>query len=191
MTTAPATERQISYLASLWEQIAKGEIATDRDNGPESALVWRERVDDLLTGRRTLTKREASTLIDTAKTQAATYRNQRATVAPAPTQIGEGLYIVDDTIYKVVRSARGNLYAKRLVPGGSRGRFEFAPGVVARLTPADALTPERAAAWGRQERAGYDGAIRVYCACCGAELDTQESRDRGIGPVCYRRLWGS
>lgn len=191
MTTAPATERQIQYLASLWEQIARGTIAQDPENGPEAALVLRERADDLLTGRVTLTKRVASSLIEAAKTTAAGYRRSVSTTRTAAPSVSTGLYILQDTIYKVVLSARGNLYAKRLIPGGSRGRFEYAPNVVNTLTPEDALTPERAAEWGRIQREGYDGAIRVYCACCGAELDNEESRERGIGPVCFRRTWGS
>ena len=65
----------------------------------------------------------------------------------------------------------------------------YAAGAIRTLTPEDALTAERAAEWGRQARSGHDGAIRVYCACCGAELDNEESRDRGIGPVCYRRYF--
>jgi hypothetical protein len=191
-TPTPATDRQVQYLASLWEQIARGAIAQDRDNGPEAALVFRERADDLLTGRISLNKAQASSLIESAKNTISHYRRQVATTsnASAPiSQIGAGLYIKDDTIYKVILSNQGRLYAKRLVPGGSRGRFEYAAGAIRTLTPEDALTAERAAEWGRQARPGHDGAIRVYCACCGAELDNEESRDRGIGPVCYRRYF--
>lgn len=192
-TSTLATDRQIQYLASLWEQIARGVIASDPENGPEAALALRENADDLLTGRATLTKSEASNLITRAKANASQYRREvptsSRTTAPATT-VGPGLYIQQDTIYKVVLSARDRLYAKRLVPGGTRGRWEFAPGKVASLSPADALTPERAAEWGRIQRPGHDGSIDVYCAVCGAELNNQESRDRGIGPVCYRRVWG-
>ena len=194
MTTTPnlATDRQVQYLASLWEQVARGAIAQDRDNGPEAALVLRERADDLLTGRLSLSKREASGLIESAKNTISHYRRQVSTtsdvVAPI-SQVGAGLYIKDDTIYKVILSNQGRLYAKRLVPGGSRGRFEYAAGAIRTLTPEDALTAERAAEWGRQARKGHDGSIQVYCACCGAELDNDESRDRGIGPVCYRRYF--
>ncbi len=194
MTTTPnlATDRQVQYLASLWEQVARGAIAQDRDNGPEAALVLRERADDLLTGRLSLSKREASGLIESAKNTISHYRRQVSTtsdvVAPI-SQVGAGLYIKDDTIYKVILSNQGRLYAKRLVPGGSRGRFEYAAGAIRTLTPEDALTAERAAEWGRQVRKGHDGSIQVYCACCGAELDNDESRDRGIGPVCYRRYF--
>ena len=194
MTTTPnlATDRQVQYLASLWEQVARGAIAHDPDNGPEAALVLRERADDLLTGRLSLSKREASGLIESAKNTISHYRRQVSTtsdvVAPI-SQVGAGRYIKDDTIYKVILSGQGRLYAKRLVPGGSRGRFEYAAGVIRTLTPEDALTAERAAEWGRQVRKGHDGSIQVYCACCGAELDNDESRDRGIGPVCYRRYF--
>lgn len=192
-TANPATDRQIQYLASLWEQIARGTLATDPENGHEAALSIRENVDDLITGRIILDKANASKLIDAAKTKAAEYRRQVNTTSrtSAPiSQIQPGLYIKDDTIYRVQLSGQRRLYAKRLVPGGRRGRFVYEAGVVGTLTPEDALTEERAAEWGRSQREGYDGRIHVYCAYCGAELDTQESRDRGIGPVCYERAWG-
>jgi hypothetical protein len=187
MTQQLATDKQVQYLASLWETIARGAIAQDGDNGPEYALVMRERADDLLTGRVVLGKREASEMIETAKTAAAGYRIVRN--ANAVPRVTEGLYIVQDTIYKVVLSARGNLYAKRLVPSGRRGRFEYAPNALSQLSPENALTAELAAEYGRKMREGGegDGVLRVYCACCGAELDTEESRERGIGPVCYRQ----
>ena len=80
-TPTPATDRQVQYLASLWEQIARGVIAQDNDNGPEAALVFRERADDLLTGRISLNKAQASSLIESAKTTAASYRRQVATTS--------------------------------------------------------------------------------------------------------------
>lgn len=179
----PATERQVSYLVSLWERWADRVQQIDPDNGAEAALVIHEAIADVTEGRRVLSKSDASGLIDSLKAKLAANRVVEA-VVPSVT---EGLYLRDDVVFKVVRSQRGNLYAKRLVPGGRRGRFEYAPAAVGQLTAADALTPERAAEWGHQAREGHDGEIRVYCACCGAELDTQESRDRGIGPVCFDR----
>lgn len=185
LTRNPATERQVAFLTSLLEQKARREQQIDPENGPEAALVLREWVDDLITGRDVLSKSDASKAIDKVKAWLA------ANAAPAAAfrvdAVGEGLYIVEDTVYKVVRSGRGNLYAKRLVPGGRRGRWEYAAGAMRSITPDAVLTPELAAAYGRRERVGHDGQFRVYCACCGAELDTQESRDRGIGPVCYAR----
>jgi hypothetical protein len=66
-TMIPATPRQIQYLTSLMEDRARVEIALDRDNGPETAMVLRERVADILDGRITLGKFEASAMIDVAK----------------------------------------------------------------------------------------------------------------------------
>lgn len=185
----PATERQVAFLTSLLEQKARRVQQIDPENGPEAALATREWVDDLLTGREVLSKPNASKAIDKVKAWLAA-NAAPAVAAPRSGVVGEGLYIREDTVWKVVRSARGNLYAKRLVPGGRRGRWEYAAGAVRDITPADVLTPEKAAEYGRRERIGHDGEFRVYCACCGAELDTQESRDRGIGPVCYARQFG-
>lgn len=164
-----ATDKQIAYLVALWEGIAHPA----------------DEIDAVRNGTRVLDKREASRLIDDARSRKT---DTARTTAPAIT-VGPGFYIQQDTIYKVVLSARDRLYAKRLVPGGTRGRWEFAPGKVASLSPADTLTPERAAEWGRTKRKGHDGSIDVYCAVCGAELENQESRDRGIGPVCYRKYF--
>ena len=170
----PATDRQIAYLLSLWESV--GHPADE--------------VDAVRNGTRVIGKREASELIDRAK--AAKLLARPTPTAPA---VGEGLYITGDgqhaQIHKVVLSARGNLYAKTLAPGGSRGRWAYAPGVVATLTPENALTPERAAEYGKTAREGWDGSLQVYCACCGAELDNPESRERGIGPVCFRRYFAA
>ena len=178
-----ATDKQIAYLVSLWKQI----ITAETGLGNEAfAANLTDKAQALLEGNEVLSKRDASAKIDAAKVRIAQLPRVAAKVS-----VTEGLYIKDGDIYKVVLSQRGNLYAKKLVPGGSRGRFEYAPNAISLLTADDALTPERAAEWGRQPRVGHDGEIRVYCACCGAELDTAESRERGIGPVCFRRVWGA
>lgn len=183
----PATEKQIAFLTSLLERQNRVYAQIDPDNAGEFALANREFIDDLRERRTILSKRDASIAIDRAQ---AWLTQHKVPVAVRVAEITEGLYLKDDEILKVKRSARGNLYAKRLIPGGTRGQFVYAPGVVRALTPADALTPERAAAWGKVQRIGHDGALRVYCACCGAELDTKESRERGIGPVCYVKHFG-
>lgn len=165
-----ATDKQIAYLVALWEGIAHpaDEIAAVRN------------------GTRILDKREASRLIDDARSR------KTSTPRTAPS-VGEGLYATGDgqhmAIHKVVLSRQGRLYAKTLTPGGNRGRWTYAPGLVGTLTPEDVLTPERAAEYGKTAREGWDGSILVFCACCGAELDNEESRDRGIGPVCFRKYF--
>jgi hypothetical protein len=168
-----ATERQVSYLLSLWAAIAHPTEETEA----------------VRNGSRVLTKREASELIDNALQEKKSAPRTPRT-APAVT---EGLYATSDgqtvLIHKVVLSARGNLYAKTLTPGGKRGKWTYAPGLIASLAPSDALTAELAAEYGKTAREGWDGSIRVFCACCGAELDNEESRARGIGPVCYRKYF--
>jgi hypothetical protein len=180
----PATERQIAFLTSLLEQESRRYQQIDPDNGPEFALANREWIDDLLTGRYVMAKSDASRSIERVKTWLAdnpapheARGNDRPAVAGRP-QVTEGLYIKDGTVYRVQRSKTGNLYAKRLVPNGRKGQFVYAPGVTRTLTADDVLTAERAAEFGR---------VQVFCACCGLELDTEESRARGIGPVCFRR----
>lgn len=168
-----ATDKQVAFLLALWDAIAHPA----------------DEIEAVRNGTRSLSKREASNLITEAKDRKASLPR----TAPATPAVTEGLYITGDgqhaTIHKVVLSARGNLYAKTLTPGGKRGKWTYAPGVVGTLTPDNALTPERASEYGKVAREGYDGSILVYCACCGAELDNPESRERGIGPVCYRRYF--
>lgn len=177
MIANPATERQIAFLTSLLEQQSRRYQQIDPDNGPEFALANSEWADDLLTGRAVLSKSDASKSIDRLKTWLAENPAPFAEKAQAP-QVTEGLYIRDGVVYRVQRSQKGHLYAKRLEPVGRKGRFVYAAGAMAKITPDDVLTVERAAEFGR---------IQVFCACCGLELDTEESRARGIGPVCFRR----
>ena len=192
LTLAPATPRQIQFLASLLERKARTVLVLDGDNGGEAALAVREHADDLLTGREVPDKRTASSMISTLKAwlDENVIDNADGPRQPRREVLSTGMYIRNDVVFRVVRSARGYLYAKRLVPGGARGRFEYDRQAIRFLTPADVLTAEKAAAYGRKARAGYDGSISVYCACCGIELDTAESRERGIGPVCFSRHFG-
>lgn len=165
-----ATDKQIAYLVALWESIAHpaDDIAAVRN------------------GTRILDKREASRLIDEA-------RSAKVSAPRATPTVTEGFYATGKgksmAIHKVVLSRQGRPYAKTLMPGGKKGRWTYAPGLVGTLTADDVLTPERAAEYGQTEREGWDGSLFVYCACCGAELDNAESRDRGIGPVCFRKYF--
>lgn len=89
---------------------------------------------------------------------------------------GPGFYVTaDDTVVKVQEArTTGNLYGKAL---GDNGKFEYAPGIMAKLVRR--LTLEEAAAYGR--RTGK-------CMICSRTLTVQASIDAGIGPVCASRL---
>jgi hypothetical protein len=94
----------------------------------------------------------------------------------------DGWYQVGDDVFKVQVAVHGSgrLYAKRLVViEHGQASWEYAPGMVARLTEADRLTVEAAAAF---------GTLYGICAVCGRTLTDEGSIEAGIGPVCIKRL---
>ena len=101
--------------------------------------------------------------------------------APKRESAPVGFYMLEDSVVRVVQSkSSGRTYAKRLeVSPAGVARWEYAPGAVWRVSAADALTTEQAAAFGH--RYGV-------CAVCGRELTNDESVTRGIGPVCAGKI---
>lgn len=101
----------------------------------------------------------------------------------------EGIYLYNDSIYKVQRSASGRLYAKMLVStidanGRPHGRFEYAAGMVRWITADMAVTQEQAAAFGHRFS---------FCCFCGIFLSDDRSVSAGYGPVCAHNrglAWG-
>jgi hypothetical protein len=101
-------------------------------------------------------------------------------MAPPITQ--DGWYKVGDDIFKVQKAVHGSgqLYAKRLVVSGpGEAEWVYEPGMVRRLTADQRLSVEDAAAFGR---------LYGICAVCGTTLTDESSIERGIGPVCIKRL---
>lgn len=121
-------------------------------------------------------------------------------------ELEAAIYYMNGEVYKVQKAIHGsgNMYAKKLTVtytcGGSCGtivdesgaiiwcdgrcrtgeaiaRFEYAPGVIRELTPADRMTREQAAQYGH---------IYGVCCKCGATLTDEDSIERGIGPVCRK-----
>jgi hypothetical protein len=97
----------------------------------------------------------------------------------------EGMYrLADGTIFKVQKAVHGSgrLYAKRLIPpsefGGS-AQFEYAPGMIYRLTLEDKMTLEQAKEF---------GALYGTCCVCGRTLTNEVSIAAGIGPICGGRM---
>ena len=114
--------------------------------------------------------------------------------APLPEGAAElvpGFWISDapaDSIdcWKVVKSKADRLYAKKLVvrhdhDGKAKGRYEYVPGGFAQLArnnPRE-FTVEEAREYGK--------AFSV-CARCGAALSAEDSVERFMGPVCYKKV---
>ncbi|MGW9069240.1 DUF6011 domain-containing protein [Streptomyces yangpuensis] len=102
--------------------------------------------------------------------------------APAPAPVTEeGMYRHDETVYRVMRSESGNLYAKEFTPGtdGGGASLVYAPGAIRHLSAADRLTVEEAAEISRSLKA---------CVVCARRLTSPKSVAQGVGPVCRKRV---
>lgn len=110
------------------------------------------------------------------------------TTSTAPT-VRPGVYKLDNTTYVVKPNrAKTRLYAMELVSAPPRLmqsgdvaklELEYARGVVYQLTEDDRLPAEE-----------VEKISRVYgrCLYCGHGLKAATSVQRGIGPVCFKRV---
>lgn len=100
----------------------------------------------------------------------------RAVVAGPAT---EGMYRKNGEVYKVVTAVHGSgrLYAKRL--DRDVMMYVMAPGALSRLSQADRMTVEEAAAFGK---------VTGVCVRCAAVLTDEASIERGMGPVCATKI---
>lgn len=145
-----------------------------------------ERAFDVVTGSgKQITSQEAGQLLDVLFNLP---YPKKADAVSEP-----GMYRVGDTIYRVQWNAtETNLYAKKLVlvyvvslvkgvPNKFRGElvYEASAHRIEGLTAECRMTKEEAVAAGK----GY-----AVCIVCGAELEDPKSVERGIGPVCAKRV---
>jgi hypothetical protein len=178
MTSRNATPRQIAFLRSLLEQILQTHHVVDPDNAAEATLALSESLDDQIADPEFSTS-AASKAIDDLKSRLSYLKAKAAVVSAregSSSPVEPGFYIYNDDVYVVVHNrAKTNVYAKRM--NLVTGSWEYAPGAVSRLS--ERLTVEQAAAMGH---------LHGICVCCGATLTDPESVERGIGPVCAKRL---
>lgn len=92
-----------------------------------------------------------------------------------------GIYGNEDGVFRVKQSKAGRFYAERFVPDAtSKGeRFSYERGAIYSLTPEHRLTLAQAVELGAQHG---------VCVVCGAELTDPTSIERGIGPVCAKKV---
>lgn len=102
----------------------------------------------------------------------------RQAQAPANPVTEVGMYRSGNDIYRVKLSQTGRLYAMLFTPQGE-SRFVYAGGAIHRLSADNRMTVEDAQAVGAQVG---------MCCVCGRDLIVQENIERGIGPVCARRV---
>lgn len=92
-----------------------------------------------------------------------------------------GMYRTSDgDVFRVKQSKSGNLYAMRFDPTAPKSeRFVYEAGSIFRISASDRMTLAEASAIGAQ---------CGICVVCGAELSDPKSIERGIGPVCAKRV---
>jgi len=92
-----------------------------------------------------------------------------------------GIYRNDEGVFRVKQSKAGRFYAERFVPHAERKseRFSYERGAIYSLTPEHRITLAQAVELGAQHG---------VCVVCGAELTDPTSIERGIGPVCAKKV---
>lgn len=161
MSIAPATYRQVKYIRSLTTQHDWSQNGT---TGATITEVLQGGCPDRVAASAAITYLLGCDPVSRPKAATGYYRH-------------------GDTVYAVVnsRSRPGAVYAKRLVIRGTRGHWVYARGV-ARDLAAAGLTP---LSLSEAARLGHQFGV---CVCCGRTLTDPQSVERGIGPVCAKRL---
>lgn len=126
----------------------------------------------------TLTKREASFAIGALKDLPRRVTETVEKLKPSNRITEDGMYRKDGIIYRVQRArGSGNLYGKRL--DQETMSFEYIPGILSEITPADRMTLEEAKEF---------GALYGVCCVCATVLTNEVSIAEGIGPICGKRV---
>ncbi len=141
--------------------------------------------EQMLGGLDRISGQEASQIIDRLTAHARQHRTER------PAEAADGMYqMPDGTVVKVQITIHGSKkpYAKKLVEldepkhtskGDRKWEFQYAPGLVNRLTPEMRMTLEQAQQWGR---------LYGVCCNCGMTLTDEKSIERGMGPSCCKKF---
>lgn len=162
-STAPASEAQLNFIASLLDKPQIEEIDRIRYNAEMG---------------RDITKSRASTVIGELKAIiAATPVAQSSSNEAA----AEGVYDLNGTFYAVRASRNDNTrrYAYEAIITDSSVTFEYSKATVYRLAEA------------RRLDLGEIEALSLQfsrCFVCGRVLKAKDSKARGIGPVCAKRV---
>lgn len=174
----PATERQ---LASVIREGARREVVG-------SGAVRVAEIVRAATAGEAVSFKDASFALDVLFASKFAPRDRKP-AAPRKDEVTEdGMYARTENgervFYKVqiAKNGSGNLYAKRLERDESRVSgwgFNYAPGAIRNLTPADKLSLEEAQAFGQ---------LYGVCCCCAADLTDEDSIAKGIGPICEAKL---
>jgi hypothetical protein len=109
-------------------------------------------------------------------------RDRERASAPTSEPVTEaGMYKNERGVYRVKEGNTGNLYAKKFYPEGrtKSERFIYERGAIFSLSPEHRMTVAEVV---------EIGAEFGMCCVCGRELTDAKSVERGIGPVCIKRI---
>jgi hypothetical protein len=152
-TQSPATEAQINFLVKLLaEKIEDPSKSLD-------AIAW--------VNEHRMSKATASAKISEYMAMP-TVRDAFS----SKSELDEGMYRMNDEIFKVYRTQAGHLATKQLI----EGCFEYTG-----RKPLHSLTAEHRMTLVEAQEYGR---ITGICCNCGRKLTNEESIEAGIGPIC-------
>lgn len=152
-TQSPATDKQIEFLIKLLaEKIEDPAKALD-------AIKW--------VNEHKLSKATASAKISEYMAMPTVRKAFSST-----SELDEGMYRMNDEIFKVYRTQAGHLATKQLTEDG----FEYMG-----RKPLHSLTAEHRMTL---DEAKEYGKVTGTCCNCGRTLTNEESIEAGIGPIC-------
>jgi hypothetical protein len=192
-TTAPATEKQLSFIRKLDGQ---RDVPVAGRSEEEARIL--ETIFDVLGNEgsddpKFVSKGEASAAIGYLLDRpfGCSIVAAPASGEPAGAPVSEaGVYEANDRVYMVVKSGAGRFYAKvlterlsyvtRLTEAGEEvhATFEYESGAIREISAADRVTPERAKELGH---------LTTFCCVCGTKLEDAKSVAAGIGPTCAKK----
>lgn len=155
-------------------------LATDKQKAYLQTLAAERTLSEQMSadcGSATLSKSMASYLINALKGMPRTASSAPSTSAKAT----PGYYVRGQAYYVVVENkSKTSTYAKVLAKSeAGRWFWAYAPGVGVTLADSTPLTLREAASFGH---------LHGVCIRCCADLTDPESVQRGIGPVCAKKM---
>jgi hypothetical protein len=166
-STAPASEAQLNFIAALLRDRQVDELHRLTVEGEIARGLLKSRASDVIGALKALpfVPREGAAPAATSSNEA----------------VAEGVYELDGSFYAVRTSKndRTRRYAYLAVISDTSVRFEYAKGAVYRLADARALTVDEVEALSLQFS---------KCFLCGRTLTAKDSKARGIGPVCVKKI---
>lgn len=164
-SVAPASEAQLNFIAALLRDRQVDELHRITVEGELARGILKSRASDIIG--------ELKALPFVPKAGAAPASSSEAAA--------EGVYELDGTFYAVRTSRNNNTrrYAYKAIITDTSVDFEYAKGAVYRLADARVLSVEEVEELSLQFS---------RCFLCGIKLTAKQSKARGVGPVCAKKI---